>query len=152
MWIRRRQRWLEVGSWRRPSSWSSSRSDYFQFNGMETKKAFSNKNLSFKQQKLEAKWSQSDTNTEQWLRLTWSFSGLSEMSFRLLEVRFLWAVVGLSVGTETKGFTFTRIREKMRRRWRRRPRKDQRPRAFAPHAVPETLTAHSKTIWQKLAF
>lgn len=27
--------------------------------------------------------------------LTWSFSGLSEMSFRLEEVRFLWVMAGL---------------------------------------------------------
>lgn len=32
--------------------------------------------------------------------LTWSFSGLSDMSFRLLEVRFRWVVVGLSVEKE----------------------------------------------------
>lgn len=33
------------------------------------------------------------------LKLTWSFSGLSEMSFRLVEVRFLWVMAGLPVRT-----------------------------------------------------
>lgn len=32
-------------------------------------------------------------------KLTWSFSGLSEMSFRLVEVRFLWVMAGLPART-----------------------------------------------------
>ena len=35
------------------------------------------------------------THTHTHRFLTWSFSGLSEKSLRLLEVRFLWVVVGL---------------------------------------------------------
>lgn len=49
------------------------------------------------------------TNTERHKHITWSFSGLSEKSLRLLEVRFRWAVVGLPA--KKKGKDTVRTRE-----------------------------------------
>lgn len=74
--------------------------------------------------------------------LTWSFSGLSEMSFRLLEVRFRWVVVGLSVRTHqhwtVKPASLYSKNGALSGKYRwQRSKKRQWPRQFAQHAAPK---------------
>lgn len=68
-----------------------------------------------------------DTYHEDAIRLTCSFSGLSEMSFMLLDVRFRWVVVGLSIKTTEKlalKLTFIHRGEGTEEEDGRDPRKD----------------------------
>lgn len=76
-----------------------------------------------------------NSTADAWGRPTWSFSGLSETSFRLVDVRFLGVVVGLSVQTGQHWlvrpaspplWSKTQEEKRMAEKW---------PRKLAPHML-----------------